>query len=114
MADLEVYDAKDVIRRRTEECWDKFQILSSLIHEFEQDLPLKSTAQDLDDEFEHFRVWARNLGACSIEQTSLDCYLRDSSTTQATITIVLGGLKSNLDRCKLLFRGENYHHCSNS
>ena len=59
------------------------------------------TVSDLEDEFEQFRVWVRNVGACAADHASLDFRLRDADAIRTTILTILNGLHTSLLHCKI-------------
>ncbi|MCJ1401112.1 hypothetical protein MMC11_004324 [Xylographa trunciseda] len=64
------------------------------------------TVPDLEDEFEQFRIWVRNVGACAADHASLDFRLRDVAATRTTVLTILSGLQSSLLHCSSIVTGQ--------
>ena len=69
-------------------------------HEARGDTRFLSLAEDLEDEFEKFRVWARNIGVFANYKASLDYRLREAESVKIMILKLLRGLAKDLDHCK--------------
>ena len=96
MASLE--EVEDAIAGRTKQCLDMFERLAeSLAYETNEH---HSLSPDLQDEFEAYRVWVRNSGACAQDHASLDYRLRDNTPTRRLFLTILDGLNSNLAYCR--------------
>lgn len=55
---------------------------------------------DLLDEYEQFRVWARNLGVFSSDHSSLDYRLREALEVRDGVLSLLRSLVKDLQECK--------------
>jgi hypothetical protein len=58
------------------------------------------TLADLEDDYEQFRVWARNLGVFATDHASLDFRLREASDVREGIASLLTSLKSDINSSK--------------
>ena len=59
------------------------------------------TLSDLRDDFEQFRVWAKNLGVFATDNLSLDFRLREAADVRSSIVSLLRGNAIDLADCKL-------------
>lgn len=64
------------------------------------ELSSRYTISDLEDDFEQFRVWTRNLGVFAKDEASLDSRLREAPEVQATIANILERIRTNLYDCR--------------
>jgi hypothetical protein len=96
----ECWDAFDEISDLTEESWDAHVRISSLSNN--QLSPNSAfTEADFDDEYEQFRVWAKNLGVFATDQASLDYRLREAGSVKGNLVNLLLRLLTHLQQCEL-------------
>jgi len=68
---------------------------------FRQNVGQKSvlTLPDLSDDFEQFRVWARNIGVFATDNSSLDYRLREAADARDGVVSLLETLNNDLIEC---------------
>ena len=82
------------------ECRSAFEDASLILPERLRALHSRFTESDLEDEFEQFRVWARNIDAFASDEASLDYRLREAPLVVQTIVSLLGNIRTKLSECK--------------
>ena len=71
------------------------QRLPLLFHQRRGQKPVL-TLSDLRDDFEQFRVWAKNLGVFATDNSSLDYRLREAGEVRSGIISLLGSMQTDL------------------